>query len=80
MEEYFGVPLFGRSGRKATLTEAGAILFAAAEEIMVTIDDAERRIDDLKGLRGGKVATVIKFPDRGLHPSGSTGKVSQAIS
>ena len=53
MEEYFGVPLFDRSGRKVTLTESGQVLFDATQEIMATIDAAERRIDDLKGLRGG---------------------------
>jgi DNA-binding transcriptional LysR family regulator len=62
MEEYFGVPLFNRSGRKATLTEVGGILFEATQEIMATIDAAERRIDDLKGLKGGKLQLVTSFP------------------
>jgi len=62
MEEYFGVPLFDRSGRKATLTEAGAVLYAATQEIMSTMDGAERRIDDLKGLRGGKLRLGSSFP------------------
>ena len=62
MEEYFGVPLFDRSGRKATLTEAGAVLYAATQEIMSTMDGAERQIDDLKGLRGGKLRLGSSFP------------------
>src|SRR3974377_1955234 len=53
MEEYFGVPLFGRSGKKVSLTQAGTVLFEATQEIMVTIEAAERRIDDLKGRAGG---------------------------
>ncbi|HVP55405.1 MAG TPA: LysR family transcriptional regulator [Candidatus Eisenbacteria bacterium] len=62
MEEYFGVSLFDRSGRKVTLTGAGAILYEATQEIMATIDAAERRIDDLKGLRGGKLRLGTSFP------------------
>ena len=62
MEEYFGVPLFDRSGRKATLTEAGAILFEATQGIMAIVDVAEQRIDDLKGLRGGRLRLGSSFP------------------
>ncbi len=62
MEAYFGVPLFSRSGRKVTLTEPGQVLFEATQEIMATIDAAERRIDDLKGLRGGKLRLGTSFP------------------
>jgi len=62
MEEYFGVPLFDRTGRKVTLTEAGAILFEATQGIMAIIDVAEQRIDDLKGLRGGRLRLGTSFP------------------
>jgi len=62
MEEYFGVPLFDRSGRKVTLTEPGQVLFDATQEIIATIEAAERRIDDLKGLRGGKLHLGTSFP------------------
>jgi len=62
MEEYFGVPLFDRSGKRVALTEAGAVLFEATQEIMATIEAAERRIDDLKGLRGGRLRLGSSFP------------------
>lgn len=62
MEQYFGVPLFDRTGRKATLTEAGAILFEATQGIMAIIDVAEMRIEDLKGLRGGRLRLGSSFP------------------
>ncbi len=62
MEQYFGVPLFNRSGKKVALTEAGAMLFEATQEIMATIEAAERRIDDLKGLRGGRLRLGSSFP------------------
>ena len=62
MEEYFGASLFDRSGRKATLTEAGAILFEATQGVMAIIDVAEQRIEDLKGLRGGRLRLGTSFP------------------
>jgi DNA-binding transcriptional LysR family regulator len=62
MEDYFGVPLFDRARRKVELTQAGRILLEATQEIMMTIDAAERRIDDLKGLRGGKLRLGSSFP------------------
>ena len=62
MEAYFGVPLFDRAGKKVSLTEAGTILFEATQEIMSTIDAAELRINDLKGLRGGRLRLGSSFP------------------
>ena len=62
MEQYFGVPLFDRTGKKAVLTEVGGVLFEATQEIMTTIEAAERRIDDLKGLRGGRLRLGSSFP------------------
>ena len=62
MEDFFGTPLFDRSGRKATLTEAGAILFEATQGVMAIIDVAEQRIEDLKGLRGGRLRLGTSFP------------------
>ena len=62
IEESFGTPLFDRSGRKATLTEAGAILFEATQGVMAIIDVAEQRIEDLKGLRGGRLRLGTSFP------------------
>ncbi|HEY4899671.1 MAG TPA: LysR family transcriptional regulator [Terriglobales bacterium] len=62
MEQYFGVPLFDRTGKKVMLTAPDEILFAATQEIMAVIDAAERRIDDLKGLRGGKLRLGASFP------------------
>ncbi len=62
MEEYFGVPLFDRLGKKVALTEAGEILFEATREIMASITAAEQRIEELKGLHGGKLVLGASFP------------------
>jgi DNA-binding transcriptional LysR family regulator len=62
MEEYYGVPLFDRLGKKVALTQAGEILLAATEEIVASITAAEQRIGELKGLRGGKLVLGASFP------------------
>jgi DNA-binding transcriptional LysR family regulator len=62
MEAYFGDRLFDRSGKKVALTESGEVLFEATQEVMAIIDAAERRIDDLKGLRGGRLRLGSSFP------------------
>jgi len=62
MEEYYGLPLFDRLGKKVALTQAGEILFEATREIMASIGAAEQRIEELKGLRGGRLVLAASFP------------------
>ena len=62
MEEYYGVPLFDRTGKKVSLTEPGEILYEATLEVMAMMEAAERRIDDLKGLHGGTLRLGSSFP------------------
>src|SRR5208283_5060691 len=61
MEEYYGVPLFDRLGKRVALTQAGEVLFEATREIMASITAAEQRIEDLKGLRGGRLILGASF-------------------
>ncbi len=61
-EEYFGVPLFDRIGKKVALTRAGEILFEATQEVMASIGTVEQRIEELRGLRGGKLILGASFP------------------
>jgi LysR family transcriptional regulator, low CO2-responsive transcriptional regulator len=62
MEEYYGVSLFDRLGKKVALTQAGEVLFEATKEMMLSLEFAEQRIEDLKGLRGGRLALGASFP------------------
>lgn len=61
MEEYYGIPLFDRLGKKVALTQAGEILSEATEEIMASATAAEQRIEELKGLHGGKLVLGASF-------------------
>src|SRR5271165_788740 len=62
MEEHYGIPLFDRLGKKVALTQAGEILLEATQGIMVSITAAEERIEELKGLHGGKLVLGASFP------------------
>ena len=61
MEEYFGVPLFDRLGKKVALTHAGEILYETAQMTMASMTEAEQRIEELKGLEGGKLVLGASF-------------------
>ncbi len=62
MEEYLGVPLFDRLGRKVALTQPGEILLEATQEVMATVAAAEERIHDLTGMRAGRLRLGASFP------------------
>src|SRR5271165_2914811 len=62
MENYYGTSLFDRLGKRVALTQAGEILFEATQGIMVSIAAAEQRIEELKGLHGGKLVLGASFP------------------
>lgn len=68
-----GMPLFDTSGRKVRLTEAGEALRVLSHEVFDGIDRFEQVIDDLKGLRRGRlrlagVTSVEYFLPRLLGP------------
>lgn len=53
MEDRYDVKLFERSGRKTTLTDAGAALFAYSEKIFSLVREADDRMNDMKGSISG---------------------------
>lgn len=55
LEEYYGIRLFDRLGKKVVLTQAGEILFATTKDIFNLVNEAKIKIDELKGIRGGKL-------------------------
>lgn len=55
LEEHYGTRLFDRLGKKVVLTQAGEILHAATAQMMILLEGAQARIDDLGGLSGGKL-------------------------
>jgi len=56
LEAELGQPLFDRLPRSVALTEAGRCLIDYARQILASIGDARRCVDDLKGEVAGRVA------------------------
>jgi LysR family hydrogen peroxide-inducible transcriptional activator len=56
LEAEVGQPLFDRLPRSVVLTEAGRCLIDYARQILASIGDARRCVDELKGEIAGKVA------------------------
>ncbi|HYD66772.1 LysR substrate-binding domain-containing protein [Azospirillum sp.] len=68
-----GLPLFDTSGRKVRLTEAGEALRVLAREVSDSVARFEQVVDDLKGLKRGRlrlagVTTAEYFLPRLLGP------------
>jgi DNA-binding transcriptional LysR family regulator len=55
LERQFGVELFEPAGKSVRLTEAGRICFDYAGRILALLDEAQRAMDDVKGLRRGRL-------------------------
>lgn len=62
MEDELGVSLFDRLGKKVSLTQAGEILYEAAQEVLSSVASAEQRIQELAGLRAGRLRVGASFP------------------
>src|SRR5262245_46079720 len=56
LEAEIGQPLFDRLPRSVVLTEAGRCFIDYARQILASIGDARRCVDELKGEIAGKVA------------------------
>jgi DNA-binding transcriptional LysR family regulator len=61
LEAEVGVPLLQRMGRGIRLTEAGRLLVARAETILAQVESARAELDELAGLRTGRVR-LAAFP------------------
>ena len=58
LEAEVGLPLFVRMANHISLTEAGRKLLGYAEEIIRTLEQANRTIQDLRDLRQGTVTVA----------------------
>lgn len=70
LERDLGVPLFHRVGRNVVLSEAGRELVGPARVVVRDLDAARAAIDELKGLRRGRL-DVIAMPSPAIEPLAS---------
>lgn len=59
LTETVGLPLFEQVGKKIHLTEAGAELHAAVQDVFRRLEAAENRFADLRGLRAGRLRLAV---------------------
>lgn len=55
LEREAGIRLLERGTRPARLTDAGQALVAHADAVLARLDDAEHELDEIKGLRAGRI-------------------------
>lgn len=55
LEDFFGVPLFDRAGKRVILTRAGEILYEATQKVFCIMDETKQKIDDLESLTTGSL-------------------------
>jgi LysR family transcriptional regulator, low CO2-responsive transcriptional regulator len=56
LERHYGVELFEAVGRRVRLTEAGRLLEDCADRILGLVEESQRTLDELKGLRRGHLS------------------------
>lgn len=65
LTEAMGLPLFEHVGRNVEPTEAGMELYAACSKVFDTLSNLEMKIDDLKGMKRGRLSiagiTMAKY-------------------
>ena len=59
IEESIGLPLFEQVGKKIFLTQAGQELYGYARSIQQQLAEAESIIEDLKGVKRGKLTIAV---------------------
>lgn len=70
LEQYLGVRLFDRVGRRVTLTEAGRILLPKAHQWLADLDDMRRTLADFASLTTGQLTGTLTMGTShhiGLH-------------
>jgi len=55
LERYYGVRLFDRGSRRATLTDVGQTLFEYAQRIFALAEEAEHALENARELRAGRL-------------------------
>jgi DNA-binding transcriptional LysR family regulator len=53
LEETLGLPLLDRLGKRAQLTEAGALVYGYARRILDVLDEATVAVEELRGIKRG---------------------------
>jgi DNA-binding transcriptional LysR family regulator len=78
LEEELGTPLFERTSRRVTPTEAGEAIAARARRVLAEVQAAREEVDELRGALRGRIWIGVLLPAGDLDVPGLLARFSQA--
>jgi LysR family transcriptional regulator, transcription activator of glutamate synthase operon len=78
LERELGTPLFERTSRRVTPTEAGEVIAARARRVLAELADAREEVDELRGVLRGRVWIGALLPSGDIDVPGLLARFSQA--
>jgi LysR family transcriptional regulator, transcription activator of glutamate synthase operon len=78
LEQELGTPLFERTSRRVTPTEAGLAIAARARRVLAEVDGAREEVDELRGVLRGRIRIGPLLPAGGVDVPGLLARFSQA--
>jgi LysR family transcriptional regulator, transcription activator of glutamate synthase operon len=78
LEQELGTPLFARTSRRVTPTEAGHAIAARARRVLAEVEGARAEVDELRGVLRGRIWIGPLLPAGGVDVPGLLARFSQA--
>jgi LysR family transcriptional regulator, transcription activator of glutamate synthase operon len=78
LERELGTPLFERTSRRVTPTDAGQVIAARARRVRAELDDARQEVDQLRGVMRGRLWIGALLPSGDVDVPGLLARFSQA--
>jgi LysR family transcriptional regulator, transcription activator of glutamate synthase operon len=78
LEQELGTPLFERTSRRVTPTEAGRAIAARARRVLAEVDGARADVDELRGARRGRIWIGALLPAGNVDVPELLARFSQA--
>ena len=78
LERELGTPLFERTSRRVIPTDAGRVIAARARRVFAELDGAREEVDDLRGVRRGRIWIGALLPAGAIDVPGLLARFSQA--
>lgn len=78
LERELGTPLFERTSRRVTPTEAGRVIAARANRVFAEVNGAREEVDELRGVLRGRIWIGALLPAGDIDVPGLLARFSQA--
>ena len=78
LEQELGTPLFERTSRRVSPTEAGQAIATRARRVLAEVEAARAEVDELRGVLRGRIWIGALLPAGGLDIPGLLARFSQA--